>query len=49
MNGTFWRNARKVGSNAFYGASDIGEKVKRELPQEVAKNRDKLKKEKKQK
>lgn len=42
MNGSFWRNARKMGRPGFLTDSDALQKLKSELPQQAAQNRDKL-------
>lgn len=45
MNGGFWKNSRKMGRSGFHsGHSEMADKLKKELPQQAAQNRDKLKK-----
>lgn len=38
MNGGFWKNARKTGRSGFFGGKgpDVGEKMKKEVPQQIA-------------
>ena len=50
MNGGFWSQSRKMGRSGFHnGLSEAKEKLTKEVPQQLAQNRDKLKKEKHEK
>lgn len=47
MHGGFWQNARKMGRAGFHAdKADLAQKLKKEGPQQLAQNRDKLKKDK---
>ena len=48
MNGGFWKSSRKMGRAGFHGGQgELADKLKKELPQQAAQNREKLKKEEK--
>lgn len=49
MNGGFWKSARKTGRSGFFGdnGTEVGEKLKKEVPQQIAQHKDKLDKEEK--